>query len=98
MPITKAAKKSMRQSEKRRKVNFLWKKQIKETKKKIERLVKDGKNKEAEKLLPTYYKVVDKAAKKNIIKKNTAARKKSRMVSFVSGGAKAQKKKEVKKK
>lgn len=33
---------------------------------------------EAKKLLPELYKVLDKAAKIGIIKKNTAARKKSR--------------------
>ncbi|MDD5606861.1 MAG: 30S ribosomal protein S20, partial [Candidatus Pacebacteria bacterium] len=61
MPITKSAQKSMRHDRKRQKVNLLWKKQLKEKKKEIEKLVDTGKNKEAEKLIPSYYKVVDKA-------------------------------------
>ena len=98
MPITKAARKSIRQSERREKRNLLWKKKIKETKKKIEKLAKDGKNKEAKELLPTYYRIVDKAAKNNIIKKNNASRKKSRMVKLILAGKKEEKKKDTKKK
>ncbi len=43
-----------------------------------------GKNvKEAEKMLPNVYKVIDKAAKRGIIKKNNAARKKSRLTKQI---------------
>jgi small subunit ribosomal protein S20 len=38
---------------------------------------------EAEKKLATVYKSIDKAAKRGVIKKNTAARKKSRVVLFI---------------
>ena len=37
---------------------------------------------EAEKLLPKAYQAIDKAAKRGIIKKNTAARKKSRLTAL----------------
>jgi small subunit ribosomal protein S20 len=38
---------------------------------------------EVEKMLPSVYKAIDKAAKRGVIKKNTAARKKSRLVAFL---------------
>lgn len=38
---------------------------------------------EAEKLLPRAYKVIDKAAKRGVLKANTAARKKARLVAAV---------------
>jgi small subunit ribosomal protein S20 len=38
-----------------------------------------GDTKKAEELLPTAYKAIDKAEKRGVIKKNTAARKKSRL-------------------
>ncbi|MDD5551702.1 MAG: 30S ribosomal protein S20 [Candidatus Pacebacteria bacterium] len=98
MPITKSAQKSMRQDRKRQKVNLLWKKQLKEKKKEIEKLVNAGKNKEAEKLIPSYCKVIDKATKNHIIKKNTAARKKSRMVKFISRKTETPKKESKEKK
>jgi len=42
-----------------------------------------GKIDEAEKMLPDAYKAIDKAAKRGVIKENTAARKKSRLVTTV---------------
>jgi len=47
-------------------------------------LVKEGKQKEAEALLPAVYKSIDTAAKKFIIHRNTAARKKARMAKLVA--------------
>ena len=40
--------------------------------------------KEAEEILPTLYKAIDKALKNNIIKKNNAARKKSKFAKKVA--------------
>ena len=37
---------------------------------------------EAQKMLPSAYKAIDKAAKRGVIKENTAARKKSRLMRF----------------
>lgn len=92
MPVTKSAKKALRQNQKRRKRNLLYKNKIKDLRKKIRKLVEEKKIKEAEALLPDFYKAVDKAAKENVIKKNTAARKKSRIVKFIAK-AKTQKEK-----
>jgi small subunit ribosomal protein S20 len=83
MPIIKSAKKALRQNVARRKKN-------KACKQKIKSLVKDartaigGKNaSEAQKNLPAIYKALDKAAKTGVIKKNTAARKKSRITKLI---------------
>ncbi|HEY5588645.1 MAG: 30S ribosomal protein S20 [Candidatus Pacebacteria bacterium] len=79
MPITKSAKKALKGSLVKKAMNDRNKKNIKETVKKIEKLVKEKNNVEAKKLLPVAYSVIDKAAKRGVIKKNTASRKKSRL-------------------
>ena len=79
MPITKGAKKALRSSEKKKVFNTRRKRNVKEIVKKIEKLVKDGKGKEAKEELSKAYKTLDKAAKMNTIKKNAASRKKSRL-------------------
>jgi len=84
MPITKSAKKALRQARKRERRNLLWKNKIKKIKKDIKRLIENKKIAEAKKILPQFYKAVDKAAKNNIIKKNTAARKKSRLAKLIT--------------
>jgi len=57
---------------------------MKELIKEIRELGLAKKTKEAEKLLPQVYKILDKSAKENIIKKNTASRKKSRLAKMVA--------------
>jgi small subunit ribosomal protein S20 len=83
MPITKSAYKALRQSLKRKKFNLKRKDAMKETVRKIKKLKADGKTEEALKLLNLAYKTIDKAAKRGVIKKNTANRKKSRLVKFL---------------
>lgn len=51
--------------------------------KKIGKSVTTGKKAEAEALLKDAYQVIDKAAKRGILKPNTAARKKSRLVAAI---------------
>jgi small subunit ribosomal protein S20 len=84
MPITKSAKKALRQSKKRRVHNVQKRKTIKELVKKIKQLVAEKKNSEAKALLPQVYKLLDKAAKTNLIKKNTSSRKKSRITKMIN--------------
>lgn len=79
MPITKSAKKSLRQGLRRRKENAQRQKKMRDLKKEIVHLSKNNELKEAQALLPQYYKAIDKAAKTNVIKKNTARRRKSRL-------------------
>jgi len=84
MPITKSAKKSLRQSKKRRARNIRQKEAFKDIIKNIRKLALKNKKKEAEKLLPKAYKALDKAAKTGVTKKNTADRKKSRLTKLVN--------------
>ena len=79
MPITQSAKKALRGSKTKKAMNDRNKKDIKETVKAIEKLVKEKKKDEAKKMLPEAYSDIDKAAKRGVIKKNTAGRKKSRL-------------------
>lgn len=83
MPITQSAKKAMRQSITRRKKNLQKKTAYKKLVTKYKKLV-TGKNfDEAKKILPQIYKALDKAAKTNAIKKNKAARLKSRLTKLL---------------
>jgi len=84
MPIKKSAKKALRQSKKRRARNLGRKKKIKDLTKEIRNLISQKKIKKAKALLPQIYKILDKAAKAGTIKKNTAARKKSRITKLVN--------------
>lgn len=84
MPITTSAKKALRQSEKKRAHNQRYTNRIKSLSKEIKKLIVEKKNKEAKAALPKYYKALDKAAKENVIKKNAAARRKSRLTLFVN--------------
>ncbi|MEK7575710.1 MAG: 30S ribosomal protein S20 [Patescibacteria group bacterium] len=83
MPITKSAKKALRQSIKRRKMNLQRKKALKNIVVKIKKLKAEGKKTEAEKLISLAYKAIDKAAKRGIIKRGAASRKKSRLIKFL---------------
>ncbi len=84
MPITKSAKKALRQSVRRKARNLVYKKKIKDLIKKVRGLVLEKRIEEAKKLLPQIYKILDKSAKVGIIKKNTASRKKSRLTKLVN--------------
>lgn len=79
MPITKSAKKALRVSDRKRSINDRTKKVLKEGVKNIQKLTTAKKWKEANGSLANAYAVIDKAAKKGIIKKNTASRRKSRL-------------------
>lgn len=83
MPITKSAKKALRQSLRRRARNIQKKKKIKNLLKEVKSLVSQKKVEEAKKLLPQVYKILDKAAKTDLIKKNTADRRKSRITKLI---------------
>jgi len=84
MPITNSAKKALRQNSKRRKINSVKKRKIKNLIKEARALVSQNKTDEAKKLLPKIYKILDKTAKSGLIKKNTASRKKSRIAALIN--------------
>lgn len=83
MAITKGAKKAIRVHARKRVVNDQRKRAMKDAEKDMRKLIAGGKRKEAEELLPLTYKAIDKAAKRGVIKENTASRKKSRITKAI---------------
>lgn len=79
MPITSSAKKALRVAGKKKVFNIRKKSTMENALKKVKKLVKENKIKEAEKMLPEVYQAIDKAFKTKLIKKNAAARYKSRV-------------------
>ncbi len=80
MPKIKSAKKALRQSVRRRKRNLESRKKTRVAIKAYKNLLKENKKEEAGKSISGVYKALDKAAKRGVIKKNTASRLKSRLV------------------
>lgn len=74
----------MRGSARKRVFNLRKNRALKEAVKEVDGLVTAAKNDDAAKALPKAYKAIDKAAKAGVIKKNTAARKKSRLAKSVA--------------
>jgi small subunit ribosomal protein S20 len=86
MPITKSAKKAIRSSARKRIFNVRRSRALASAEKGVHKLVKLGSVKEAEQKLALAYKAIDKAAKRGVIKKNTASRKKARLVAAIRRG------------
>jgi small subunit ribosomal protein S20 len=83
MPITKGAEKANRQSEKKRIFNIRRKNVMGDVIKSVNKAVTAGDAEKAKELLPKAYQAIDKAAKRGVIKDNTASRKKSRLTARV---------------
>ena len=83
MANTSSAKKAIRSSESRRVINLRHRRALSEARKEVSKAIVKKDKKTAEKLLPKAYKEIDKAAKLNIIQKNTAARYKSKLVTKI---------------
>ena len=85
MPNTVSAIKAVRQSERKRQNNLIWKGRIKSASK---ALLKSIKSKADSKVLVEQFsalqKVLDKSAKNNVIHKNKASRLKSRFAAKIS--------------
>ncbi len=79
MPITKSAKKALRQNIRHRKINFKHKAELKAVIKQYRKLIAAKQNEEAKKQISQVYKKLDKAAKIGLIKSNRAGRLKSRL-------------------
>ena len=84
MPIIKSAIKRARQNDKRRTRRQPFRTNLKTMLRKYTDLIKEGKKDEAGKLLPTVYKSIDMAAKKQILHKNNAAHKKSNLARMLA--------------
>lgn len=83
MPITKSAKKALRQNVKGKIRNLKRKEALKSLVKQTRKLAVAQNKEGAARILPKLYQALDKAAKRGIITKNTAARKKSRLSKLV---------------
>ena len=83
MAITKSAKRAVRGSKRKKVGNDRRKKVLKETLKEVRALATSKDKKVALSALSKAYQAIDKAAKTNVIKKNTASRKKSRLAAVV---------------
>jgi len=75
----KSAKKSVRQDAKARMRNRMWKSRMKTAKNKLERALEEKRTDDVDTLFKEYVSVVDSAASKGVIHRNTASRKKTRM-------------------
>jgi len=84
MPNIKSAEKRLRQDEKKHYSNLQRKKEMKKLLKEARVLIKEKKKDDALKILPQLYKAVDKAVKKNVLKQNNGARKKSRVTKAIN--------------
>lgn len=84
MPITASAKKALRQTKRRTARNLRRRETYKKVLKQIRRHLAAKKIKEAEALVPQAYKALDKAAKTGVLKPNAAARRKSRLMTWIA--------------
>lgn len=88
MPITKSAKKALRQSLTRRERNTAKKEAYKKNVKDLRKLIADKKTGEAADKMKAAMQALDKAAKAGVIKKNKASRLKSRLALAAAKKAK----------
>ncbi len=82
MPIIKSAKKRVKITEKKTAQNREWKDRLKNAIKDMEKAVEAGDKEAAAEQLKETKKVIDKAVTRNILHKNNAARKKSRLTKM----------------
>ena len=82
MAITSSAKRAIRVSARKRVYNLRRLSTMRDSVKSFKKMVVSGAS-DVEKSLPALYKAIDKAAKRGVIKKNTAARKKSRIIALL---------------
>lgn len=83
MPIIKSAKKTLRASLKKRVYNVRRQAAMRDVVKDFSKKVTIGNKADAEALIKDAYQAIDKAAKRGVIKPNTAARKKSRLMAQI---------------
>lgn len=84
MPNTKSAAKAMRASNRKRVYNIRTKDKVKTAVKTVKKSLESKNAEEALKALTTAYAALDKAAKKGVIHKNNASRKKSRLAKAIN--------------
>ncbi|MFT7184070.1 MAG: small subunit ribosomal protein S20 [Oceanicoccus sp.] len=85
MPIIKSAKKRVKQTLKRQARNYNTRSAMRKAIRNVEEAIKASDPKAAESALQVAYKVIDTAAKKKVIPKNTASRRKSKLARNIAG-------------
>lgn len=83
MPITKSAKKALRNSGRKRVFNLRKKDLINKSIKSLKALVAKGDTKAIGDQMKAVQKILDKSVKTGLLKLNTASRKKSRLVAML---------------
>ena len=83
MANLKTSIKDVRQNKRRREVNDRLRRKYKKALKRFRKFVENEEVEKAQNALQDVYKSVDKASKKNVIKKNTASRIKSRSAKLL---------------
>lgn len=78
MPNLKSAKKRMRVSERQRKENYAVRSRVRRHRRRFLDAVLKGEKEIVQQAFSEYCSILDKAAKRNVIKKNTAIRYKAR--------------------
>lgn len=84
MPNTKSAAKAMRQAIRRKARNLQVKDKFKSAVKEVRKLIAAGKKSDAMEAMKAAMSALDKAAKKNVIKKGKTSRLKSRMAKALA--------------
>jgi small subunit ribosomal protein S20 len=84
MATSKSAKKSYKQADRKRVFNVRVLRVMKSAVKEIKELITKSDKKSAEAAVSGVYKAIDKAVKRGILKKNNAARKKSRLMAAIA--------------
>lgn len=90
MPNLKSAKKRMRVSERQRKENYAMRSRVRRFRRRFWAAVEGGEKPAMQKAFSEYCSILDKAAKRNVLKKNTAIRYKSRAAKRIRAVAAAQ--------
>lgn len=84
MPRIKSAIKRVEIAERNRRRNRMWKGFVRSARNKVEESAKAGKPQDALKALNEAYAKIDKAVVKGVLHRNTAARRKSRLVAMIA--------------
>lgn len=84
MAITSSAKRAIRVAARKRVYNLRRLDTMRGAVKDVKKLIVAKKTSDAAKSMAEVYKAIDKAAKRGVIKKNTAARKKSRIMKALA--------------
>lgn len=83
MPVTKSAKKALRQTKRRTLRNLKRKQAYQRELKRVKRLLAMQHIAAAEKLVAEAYRALDKAAKTGVLHRNAAARRKARLMRWI---------------